>query len=443
MVWFDFNTRVWFDCWLPTSIPRLTKDNGAWRDPKLYVNHLIDHSTGEWKIDMIRNICEPDDARLIQSIKPSRHFKADGFCWVHSNSGVYTLKTGYDLAAQLNDESEEQQVLEPSINPLLTKVWNLRAPRKMKHFLWQCLTGCVAVCSWISDRHCGTDHSCPSCGDEEESINHLLFECPPALQTWALSDLPSSPGHFPRTSVYDNFDFLLSNAPTRGILVQRLAKFPWILWYLWKARNDKLFIRIEVSPMDVLQKATQECEEWLVAQQVMSTGKAKESLQSDDQEEMNRLHKPRCQVDASWATNQFTFGGGFVMELEDGSTISGSLGGKQVLTPLHAEMNALLWAMRNSLHLRHDNMHFESDCMQMVKLLEEEDYWPSLASEWEEFFHLRFLFTSFSLSFISRVFNVKADLFAKGARAKVSEFSHVNIMVPTGLNFQPNPPEPA
>ena len=58
-----------------------------------------------------------------------------------------------------------------------------------------------------------------------------------------------------------------------------------------------------------------------MAQQVMSTGKAKESLQSDDQEEMNRLHKPRCQVDASWATNQSTFGGGFVMELEDGSTI--------------------------------------------------------------------------------------------------------------------------
>ena len=79
----------------------------------------------------------------------------------------------------------------------------------------------------------------------------------------------------------------------------------------------------------------------------------------------------------------------------------------------------------------------------MVKLLEEEDYWSSLALEWEEFFYLRSLFTSFSLSFISRVFNVKTDLFAKGARAKVSEFSHVNIMVLTELAFQPNPPEPA
>ena len=97
------------------------------------------------------------------------------------------------LAAQLNDESEQQHVLEPNINPLLTKVCNLRVPRKMKQFLWHCLTGCVAVCSRLSDRHCDTDRSCPRWGDEEESINHLLFEYPPALQTWALSDLPSSP----------------------------------------------------------------------------------------------------------------------------------------------------------------------------------------------------------------------------------------------------------
>lgn len=26
-------------------------------------------------------------------------------------------------------------------------------------------------------------------------------------------------------------------------------------------------------------------------------------------------------------------------------------------------------------------MHFESDCLQMVKLFEEEDFWPSLASQ--------------------------------------------------------------
>ncbi|WZY76568.1 hypothetical protein YC2023_022952 [Brassica napus] len=87
-------------------------------------------------------------------------------------------------------------------------------------------------------------------------------------------------------------------------------------------------------------------------------------------------------------------------------------------------------------------MHFESDSLQMVKLIEEEEFWPALASELDEFFHLRSSFTLFSLSFIYRDFNSRADLLAKGARAKGYEFSHVNFLVPPEL-AQTNPLEPA
>ena len=69
----------------------------------------------------------------------------------------------------------------------------------------------------------------------------------------------------------------------------------------------------------------------------------------------------------------------------------------------------------------------------MVKLIKEEDYWPSLASELDEFFHLRSLFTLFFLSFIHREFNSRADLLSKDARMKNSEFFHVNIFVHPGL----------
>ena len=96
--------------------------------------------------------------------------------------------------------------------------------------------------------------------------------------------------------------------------------------------------------------------------------------------------------------------------------------------------------MGNSLRLGEESMHFESDCLQMVKLIEEEEYWPSLASKFDEFFHLRSLFTLFLLSFIHREFNSRADLLAKDARMKNSEFSHVNILVHPRL-AQSNPLE--
>ncbi|KAF8091813.1 hypothetical protein N665_0435s0013 [Sinapis alba] len=133
----------------------------------------------------------------------------------------------------------------------------------------------------------------------DESINRLLFECPPVLQTWALSYLPSALEKFMCTSVYDNFDFLLFWAPARGVSTQRLAKFSWIMWYLWKARSDKLFNGVEVSPLDSLHKATQECEDWFVAQEVTKLGKTREQSQSKGREEMNRSHRRRCQVYAT------------------------------------------------------------------------------------------------------------------------------------------------
>lgn len=99
---------------------------------------------------------------------------------------------------------------------------------------------------------------------------------------------------------------------------------------------------------------------------------AQERSHSDDQEETNKLHRSICQVDASWTTKLFIFGGGFVVKLEDGSTISDSFDGNQLLTPLLAEVNLLFWTMRTSLHIKHNIMHFESDCLQIVKLIEEE-----------------------------------------------------------------------
>ena len=129
----------------------------------------------------------------------------------------------------------------------------------MKHFLWQVISGCVARLMY---RHLGTDRSCPRCAGPVESINHLLFECPPALQVWALSDYPSTPGYFPSTSIYQNMNFLFWKRKEVAPLRPQFDTFPWICWYIWKARNDKLFNGKDVSPLATLQHASLEAECW-------------------------------------------------------------------------------------------------------------------------------------------------------------------------------------
>ncbi|KAL0792990.1 hypothetical protein Bca101_064367 [Brassica carinata] len=85
-------------------------------------------------------------------------------------------------------------------------------------------------------------------------------------------------------------------------------------------------------------------------------------------------------------------------------------------------------------------MTFETDCLQLVNLLEEdeEDNWPSLLAEFDDFHLIHSMFNYCSISFIPRSQNFRADRLAKGARARGISFSHVNSQLPSWMALEAN-----
>ena len=240
----------------------------------------------------------------------------------------------------------------------------------------------------------------------------------------------TSPGVFPSQSLYENFDYLLLRAKKRGAPENKMKRFPWTLWFIWKARNEKVFNGKVILPPETVQHATQEEEEWRVAQHISEHTQPQEATIQEHSDDENNSQFPRCQVDA-WVKNSDFVGGGCVFDIEPGFTTYGSFGIEQVLSPLHVEFNILLCAMKTALQLRFSTMSFESGCFQLVKLINKEEDWLSLASEWNDFDHTRAKFTDFSISFIARKLNVRADILAKGTRSQLSLFSHVNTVIPS------------
>lgn len=127
--------------------------------------------------------------------------------WEYTKSGLYTVKSGYDVADDLYSRGALSTTAEPRTTGLKNAIWKLKAPRKLKHFLWQAMSGYLATANQLKERHCARESTCVRYGDEDESFNHTLFECPPALQCWALSSIPSSPVLFPCNSLYSNLTF--------------------------------------------------------------------------------------------------------------------------------------------------------------------------------------------------------------------------------------------
>ena len=38
--------------------------------------------------------------------------------------------------------------------------------------------------------------------------------------------------------------------------------YPWIIWYLWKVRNNKIFIGIDRDPLELIRYVEGECQAW-------------------------------------------------------------------------------------------------------------------------------------------------------------------------------------
>lgn len=125
--------------------------------------------------------------------------------------------------------------------------WKRWCPPKKKHFM-TFVPGCITVKKNLRARGIQGDICCARCRASEESINHVYFECPPTLQVWVLSKIPSNSAIFPTSSLFTNMDHLFWRVlPQMGD-----HKFAWILWYIWKERNSKIFSNLDIDPREHL-----------------------------------------------------------------------------------------------------------------------------------------------------------------------------------------------
>lgn len=232
-----YDTNVWEEPWLPIDPPRAAASKGLLRDQNLRVHHLIDHERKDWNLDMLNEFIKPEDIPSIVSIQVSRTGRSDCYSWDFTKSGLYSVKSGYAVAHDLRTASITPAVLERSTTALKKAAWKTKAPRKIKQFMWQAISGFITTAKGLKERHCATDSTCVRCGADSESINHMLFECPPALQVWALSQVPSNPGVFPCSSLYANMDFLLRRAREQGVGTDEMKVVPWLLYYMEIAKR--------------------------------------------------------------------------------------------------------------------------------------------------------------------------------------------------------------
>ena len=232
----------------------------------------------------------------------------------------------------------------PTVDTLKAFCWKVRCPPKIKHFLWQLLSGCIAVMKNLKSRGIQGDICCARCGDPEESINHVFFECLPARQVWALSKIPSHPNIFPISSFFANMDHLFWRVNPK----MDDHQFAWILWYIWKGRNNKVFSNLDIDPRETLKLAELKSPLWAEAQVVNDPMRGHQVHTTSTLATSGRW----CFIDGSWKDKNLFSGQCWYSTLPGFDGLLGTKDIRACLSPLHSEVETLIWAMKCMKNLR-------------------------------------------------------------------------------------------
>ncbi|XP_033132318.1 uncharacterized protein LOC117127116 [Brassica rapa] len=169
-------------------------------------------------------------------------------------------------------------------------------------------------------------------------------------------------------------------------------QFAWILWYIWKARNSKVFSDRDIDPRDTLRKAETESVLWADAQVIPESHDAHQRDMAPIPVRPGRW----CFSDGSWKANNIFSGQGWYSTLPGFDGLMGARNTRASLSPLHAEFESLIWAM---------------------------EYIKTLSTG----------FQSSEIIYVPRTQNTQADKLARSARIQPSFVVHMDAELPSWL----------
>ncbi|KAL0884927.1 hypothetical protein Bca101_008909 [Brassica carinata] len=381
------------------------KGPATWDSRNLVVKDLLHPGTGRWNREVIQAVLPFHEDRILR-LQPSKKGAVDALKWLGTKDGNYTVKSGYHASmAEITETILENEATRDF--DWRKTVWNLTLAPKVKIFTWKCLKGILPVGERLIARHIAVDSRCKRCGSLE-SINHLLFHCPFAREVWNHSPLGRSFEVSGLTYLRADWSELQAckSLPPAGITSTPLV--PWILWFMWKARNKYVFENFAGNPVDLLSQVVAAAREWETSQ--LPAGKSKPSKPPEIHAQVSAV----AQSDAAWIESSHIAGLGWTIK-STGQQRKESRGVSFVASSLIAEGLALRDAMDACRSMGLKEVRFESDSAQLIKAINGKEPKLELYCIVEDIHSMAKEFEVVVFVWISRLSNIVADVLAKNA----------------------------
>ncbi|RXH98118.1 hypothetical protein DVH24_010443 [Malus domestica] len=130
------------------------------------VSKLISQEEGvSWNLDIINELFWEEEALLIQSIPLGTRKPLDQLVWNTEPNGKFTTKSAYYLSRFMGE-------------------WRARVPEKVKICVWRICWNALPTHDNLRKKKITMDDVYMFCNGENETLVHLIRNCPRAASVW-------------------------------------------------------------------------------------------------------------------------------------------------------------------------------------------------------------------------------------------------------------------
>ncbi|KAK6126674.1 hypothetical protein DH2020_039582 [Rehmannia glutinosa] len=185
-------------------------------------------------------------------------------------NGQYLVKSGYRIS--LNGDNQDRRV----VSSMWKKLWKLKVPPKVKHFVWRVCKDSIPTHSNLSRRHVEVDCHCVLCRVDYETAWHVFLECKISKECWDKAGLKELIAVW-SVNVESMKEFVENVLSHQDEWI--VAKTLMMLWSQWKERNEVLWNNKCSSSIGIISTAVSMLSNWCTANSVCSYGDAPDFFQ--------------------------------------------------------------------------------------------------------------------------------------------------------------------
>ena len=105
--------------------------------------------------------------------------------WRGTKTGMFSVRRAYYIQLELDTRNATASSNHIETSSIWTFIWALDIPNAEKNFLWKACHDILPTKANLCKRKIIDDPSCPLCEREPETVIHVLWQCPAAMDAWS------------------------------------------------------------------------------------------------------------------------------------------------------------------------------------------------------------------------------------------------------------------